>query len=137
MLALYWCRGGYIIEPFIASKTVNQGANCSKNVSLNTNCILTSSNTSISVSSKTESYTVPEKSTYVSNVVETKSSISVSLGADNTLVIKTGPKCNVSYHVSTPNYTKDEINYYTTTSIVTVTYSKDGKTCSGTITVIH
>lgn len=99
--------------------------------------MLTSSNTSISVTSKTDSYTVPEEDTSYTNIVETKSSISVTLGADNTLVIKTGPKCNVSYHLSAPNYSGDYNTYYTTTSTITVSYSKDGRSCSGTITVIH
>lgn len=120
---------GYLIDPYIASKSVGQEEYSTKSILLNTNCILTSTNTNITVTSVTyipSSYDLIE---------ETKSSINVTLGADNTIIIKTGPKASVYYRV---NYSSDicKDNFYTI-STITLVYSKDGRTCSGTITVIH
>lgn len=134
------CRGGYLIEPYIASKSIQQDANCIKSIVLNTNCILTSANTNITVRSVENNYSVPSSSSSdysISNVEITKSSIDVTLGANNTIVIKTGPKTSVSFDVSTRDGSSSYTNYFFSTSTITLTYSKNGITCSGTITVIH
>lgn len=124
---------GYLIDPYIASKSVEQEEYSTKSILLNTNCILTSTNTNITaVTSVTDSYTLPS-SYYL--IEETKSSINVTLGADNTIIIKTGPKASV-YYIADYNSSIYKNNFYTI-STITLVYSKDGRTCSGTITVIH
>lgn len=130
---------GYLIEPYIASKAVYQEENSTKSILLNTNCILTSANTNITVTSITDSYTLPSSgfNYTIYNVKETKSSINVTLGTDNTIVIKTGPKTSVNYEVSSSSGRYSYTNNYNTTSTITLIYSKDGRKCSGTITVIH
>lgn len=131
---------GYLIEPYIASKSIQQDANCIKSIVLNTNCILTSANTNITVRSVENNYSVPSSTSSdysINNVEITKSSIDVTLGANNTIVIKTGPKTSVSFDVSTRDGSSSYTNYFFSTSTITLTYSKNGITCSGTITVIH
>lgn len=99
---------------------------------MNTNCILTSANTKITVESET-----PDINLSVSNATKTESSINVTLGNDNNIVVTTGPKAAYSYTVSHYGGSTAVTNVLDTTSTITLTYTQDGKTCTGQITVHH
>lgn len=130
------------IGPFIGDKYYFQDANVTKYIQLNSNCILSSSNTNITISNTTPDFNIPENTftCYVNNIEKTYSSIDVKLGSNNILIIKTGPKANCKFTTVNLMDSSDIKSYNydaETTSTITITYSKNGKTCSGKITVNH
>lgn len=101
---------------------------------MNTNCIFTSANTKITVESETPDINLPSNA---SNATKTESSINVTLGNDNNIVVTTGPKAAYSFTVSHQGGSTAVTNVLDTTSTITLTYTQDGKTCTGQITVHH